>query len=121
ATGAVYGSLALAIVLIYRATEVINLAQGEMAMFSTYICWQLLAWGVGYWGAFFATLAISFTGGMLIERIVIRPVQRGGLLAVVIVTIGLFLVINGLALFIWTGETKSLEAPFTSTPLEVGG
>jgi branched-chain amino acid transport system permease protein len=122
ATGAVYGSLALAIVLIYRATEVINLAQGEMAMFSTYVCWQLVAWGVGYWGAFLATLALSFAGGVAIERVVIRPVQRGGgLLAVVIVTVGLLLVLNGLALWIWTGESKSLRAPFTAAPLEVGG
>jgi branched-chain amino acid transport system permease protein len=121
ATGSVYGLLALAIVLIYRATEVINLAQGEMAMFSTYVAWQLLHWGLGYWAAFFLTLAISFFGGIAIERTIIRPVARGGLLAVVIVTIGLFLVINGLAVFIWTGEAKDFPAPFTSKPLEVGG
>src|SRR5439155_639370 len=55
ATGGVFASLAVALVLIYRATEVINFAQGEMAMFSTYIAWQLIDWGLPYWGAFFAT------------------------------------------------------------------
>src|SRR5439155_3633409 len=97
AQGSIYGSLALALVLIYRATEVINFAQGEMAMFSTYIAWQLIDWGLPYWGAFFATLGISFLGGITLERVVIRPVERVGVLQVVVVTIGLVFVLQGVA------------------------
>ena len=76
ATGGIYASLALALVMIYQATDVVNFAQGEMAMFSTYLCWSLLQLGLPYWVAFFATLVIAFVGGLLIERIVLRPVER---------------------------------------------
>src|ERR671923_60067 len=62
-SGAIFALLALALVLIHRATGVINFAQGEMAMFSTYIAWQLVQWGLPYWVAFFLTLALSFVGG----------------------------------------------------------
>src|ERR671937_2533518 len=94
ASGGIFASLAVALVLIYRATEVINFAQGVMAMFATYIAWQLIQWGFPYWGAFFATLAIAFVGGVALERVVIRPVERAPALTVVTVTIGLFLLIN---------------------------
>src|SRR3989449_11188606 len=75
ATGGIYGSVALALVMIYQATDVVNYAQGEMAMFSTYIAWTLINAGVPYWWAFFATLVISFVGGVLLERGGIRPVE----------------------------------------------
>ena len=68
ASGSIYGLLALALVLIHRATGVINFAQGEMAMFSTYIAWQLVQWDVPYWLAFASTLVISFFGGLAIQR-----------------------------------------------------
>jgi branched-chain amino acid transport system permease protein len=68
ATGGIYASLALGIVLIYRSTRVINFAQGEMATFSTFVAWQLIHWGVSFWGAFFLTLGISFVGGVAVER-----------------------------------------------------
>ena len=70
ATGGIYASLALALVMIYQATDVVNFAQGEMAMFSTYLCWSLLQAGLPYWVAFFVTLVIAFAGGLLIERVV---------------------------------------------------
>jgi branched-chain amino acid transport system permease protein len=88
ATGGIYASLALALVMIYQATDVVNFAQGEMAMFTTYLAWTMLNAGVPYWAAFFATLVIGFVGGLLIERIVIRPVEHAPILTIVIVTIG---------------------------------
>ncbi|HKX38572.1 MAG TPA: branched-chain amino acid ABC transporter permease, partial [Burkholderiales bacterium] len=95
ATGGIYASLALAVVMIYKATHEVNFAQGEMAMFSTYVAWQLIQWGMPYWGAFFLTIAISFVGGVAIERTVIRPFEaREAVLAVVTVFIGLFLILN---------------------------
>lgn len=119
-SGAVYASLALALVLIYRATEVINFAQGEMAMFTTYIAYQLTLWGLGYWPAFFLAVAAAFVLGIVVQVTVIRPVQHS-VIAVVIVTIGLFLLIDGVVQWIWGADTKFMPAPFPTTPHSVGG
>ena len=70
ATGGIYACIALAVVMIYQAIDHLNFAQGEMAMFSTFIAWQLMNWGCPYWVAFVLTIAISFVGGLAIERIV---------------------------------------------------
>src|SRR6266853_6972976 len=85
ATGGIYASLALALVMIYQATHLVNFAQGEMAMFTTYIAWTLVNAGVPYWAAFFLTVAFAFVLGVLIERVVIRPVEQAPVLAVVVV------------------------------------
>ena len=121
ASGGVYALLALALVLIYRSTGVVNFAQGEMAMFSTFICWELLDRGVPYWIAFFLTLVISFVGGVLIERLVIHVVSRAQALTVVTVTIGLLIFLNGAAAWIWKGEQRTLENPFPTRTFDVGG
>src|ERR1700739_3491191 len=92
AAGAIYASLALALVMIYRATDLVNFAQGEMAMFSTYIAWMLVNAEVPFWAAFALTLVASFIGGMVIERVVIRPVENAPVLAAVGVTIGLLVI-----------------------------
>src|SRR3954471_20534212 len=89
ATGGIYASVALALVMIYQATHLVNFAQGELAMFSTYIAWSLLQTGMPYWAAFFLTVAIAFTLGVVIERMVVRPVENAPILSVVIVFIGL--------------------------------
>src|ERR671939_711756 len=89
ASGGIYASLALALVLIYRSTGVINFAQGEMATFTTYVAWSLNHHGLGYWGAFFAALGIAFVGGVALQRVVIRPVERAPVLTIVIVTLRL--------------------------------
>jgi len=121
AQGAVFGSLALALVLIYRATEVINFAQGEMAMASVYIAYQLIQWGFSYWAAFFATLAISFLVGTVIQATVIRPVQHKSVIAVVIVTVGLFILIDGLVTWKWGADIKFMPAPFGEKVYHLGG
>ena len=86
--------MALALVMIYRATDLVNFAQGEMAMFSTYIAWTLVNAGLPFWAAFLITLVVSFVGGMVIERVLIRPVENAPVLAAVIVTIALLLIFN---------------------------
>ncbi len=122
ASGGIYALLALALVIIHRSTGVINFAQGEMAMFSTYIAWTLTVnHGWSYWPAFVATLAISFGGGVATHRIVIRPVERGSVLRIVIVTIGLLIAINGFVVWQWTGEPQQLKSPFGSGVVDVGG
>ena len=120
--GAIYGSLALALVLIYRATHVINFAQGEMGMFSTYIAWALVTHhGLSYWPAFFIVLAISFLGGAAIQQVVIRPLSRAGELTVVMATIALLITLNGLASWIWQPDEKILLSPFPTGTWEIGG
>jgi branched-chain amino acid transport system permease protein len=122
ASGGIYASLALAIVLIYRSTRVINFAQGEMGMFATFIAWWLVTdIGWPYWGAFFATLAIAFVGGVLVERVVIRPVENAPVLTVVIVTIGLLIALNGAAFWIWGGESRGFPSAFSTRPIHIGG
>ena len=122
ASGGIFGALALALVLIHRATGVINFAQGEMATFSTYILWTLTAnHGWPYWPAFGFMLLFSLVGGFAIHQFVIRPVERKSVLAVVIVTIGLLLLINGSMTYIWSGELRFVESPFPTGTIDLGG
>jgi len=128
ATGGIYASLALALVMIYQATHLVNFAQGEMAMFATYIAWSLINAGMPYWWAFLLTVLIAFVLGVLIERIVIRPVERAPVLAVVVVFIALLVILNSVAGWIYTYTIKSFPSPFPSqmalgrfmSPHEVG-
>ncbi len=117
ATGGIYASVALALVMIYQATHLVNFAQGELAMFSTYIAWSLMQSGMPYWAAFFVTLAGAFVLGVLIERIVIRPVEDAPILSVVIVFIGLLVILNSLAGWIFSYTIKPFPSPFPTDPL----
>jgi branched-chain amino acid transport system permease protein len=121
ATGGIYASLALALVMIYQATDVVNFAQGEMAMFATYIAWTLLNAGVSYWLAFLITVAIAFVGGVVIQRVIIRPVENAPILTIVIVTLGLLLIANSVAGWVWTYVQKPFPSPFPSSPVRLGG
>ena len=119
--GAIYASLALALVLIHRATGVINFAQGEMAMFTTYIAWTLIEnHGWPYWPAFVATLVFAFVLGLGIQRVVIAPVSDTSVLTVVIMTIGLVLTFNGLASLIWSAEIRAFPSPFPNETWQIG-
>lgn len=120
-SGAVYASLALALVLIHRFTGIVNFAQGELAMISTYVAWQLVASGMSFWLALPVTLAVSFAGGMLVERIVIRPVQNAPELTMVIVTVGLFIFVNALAGLIWSFTVKDFPQPFPDGGIDLAG
>ena len=120
AIGAVYGSLALALVLIFRTTHVVNFAQGEMATFTTFVAWSLNH-HMSYWPAFALTLGIAFAGGVAIERSVIRPVERASPLTVIMVTIALFVIFNGLTSWIWGGEPKDFPTPVARKPIRIEG
>ena len=121
ALGSVYGSLALALVLVYRATHVINFAQGEMAMLTTYIAYELMLKGLSYWWAFAATLAIAFALGTLLQVTLIRPVQHRSVIAAVIVTVGLFILTDGIVNWIWGAGLKFMPSPFGTKIYNVGG
>ena len=120
ATGGIYASLALALVMIYQATDVVNFAQGEMAMFSTYLAWSLLQAGIPYWLAFFLTVLLAFTGGVVIQRVIIRPVENKPILTIVIVTLGLLVILNSVAGWIWTYVQKPFPSPFPAQPIKMG-
>ena len=120
AQGAIFASLALALVLIYRATDVLNFAQGEMATFTTFIAWSLMN-HMSYWPAFALTLVIAFVFGAAIERIIIRPVEHRPEIVIVIVTIGLLIALNGLSGWIWNPEIKAFDTPFSQGTTEIGG
>ena len=117
ATGGIYASLALALVMIYQATHLVNFAQGEMAMFTTYLAWSLISAGMPYWAAFFITIALGFALGALIERIVIRPVENAPVLAVVVVFIALLVILNSIAGWTYTYTIKAFPSPFPKEPL----
>lgn len=114
--GAVYASVGLALVLIYRTTGLLNFAQGEMALFSTFVTWWLTDQGLGIVPAILGSVVFSVIAGAVIERVLIRPVESGhNPLNVVIVTLGMFLAINALAqlIFIKPGqEALQMPSPF---------
>jgi branched-chain amino acid transport system permease protein len=117
ATGGIYASLALALVMIYRATELVNFAQGEMAMFSTYLAWSMINAGLPYWPAFLLTIGVSFLAAAVIQLAIIRPLANAPILASVIVFIGLLLVFNSIAGWIFSYTIKTFPSPFPSEPL----
>jgi len=121
ATGSLYGALAVAVVLIYRSTGIVNFAQGEMAMFSTFIAWGLLQAGLPLGLALAGTLAVSFLGGMVIERAIIRPVEGGEVLTLVIVTLGLYILINSAAGWIWGFGNRAFPSVFGDASFDLAG
>jgi branched-chain amino acid transport system permease protein len=117
ATGGIYASLALALVMIYQSTNHINFAQGEMAMFSTYLAWSMINGGLPYWWAFLLTVLVSFVVGMAIERIIIRPVENAPVLSVITVFIALLVIFNSVAGWVFTYTIKTFPSPFPEQPL----
>jgi branched-chain amino acid transport system permease protein len=121
ATGSIYASISLALVMIFLATHQINFAQGEMAMFSTYIALTLIQAGIPYWGAFVITLVISFVAGVVMQRTLLEPLARAPVLASVGVFLGLLLIFNNIAGWLFTYTLQPFPTPFgTGAPL-LGG
>jgi len=121
ADGGIFASLALALVLIYNAMGLVNFAQGEMAMFATFLAFTLISHGINFWIAFPLTLAIAFAGGIIVERVVIRPVERAPVLTLVIVTLGLATLINGSAGFLFGYVPRSFPSPFAPGTVNILG
>jgi branched-chain amino acid transport system permease protein len=121
AAGGIYASLALALVLIYQAMGLINFAQGEFAMFTAFICFTLLeAVQLPYALAFAVSIVVAFVGALAIERLVVRPFERGSPLVVLIVTLALFQIVNSVAGFIWGYSPRSFPSPFPARPIALG-
>jgi branched-chain amino acid transport system permease protein len=118
--GVVYGSVALALVLIFRTTGVLNFAQGEMALFSAYITWKLTTWGLSVVAAIAISMAVSFIGGAVIERTLIRPMEGRSALNVVIITLGLFLGLNSLVQLLFGTDPQIMPSPFPEGSISIG-
>ena len=112
ALGGVYAIMALALVMIFQATSLVNFAQGEMAMFSTYVAWDLMQRGWSYGAAFAFAVVASFLGGVVIERVIVRPFANAPILASVIVFLGLSFIFNALAGFTYGYSVQSFDSPF---------
>ena len=116
ASGAIYACMALAVVMIYEAIDHINFAQGEMAMFSTFVSWQFMQWGLGFWWSFIITVLLSFVAGILVERVLFKPLVKAPVLTNVAGFIALFYIINSSAGLIWDFTIKEYPTPFGSAP-----
>ena len=116
ATGGIYALMALAVVMIYQAIDHLNFAQGEMAMFSTFIAWQLMQWGQPYWVAFAIAVAVSFLGGVAIERILFRPIHNAPILSSIVAFIALFSILNSGAGYLFDYTIKEFPTPFGNKP-----
>src|SRR5438105_14865996 len=121
AAGGIYASLALALVLIYRAMGLINFAQGEFAMFSAFICWALLQNAdMPYGLAVAIAVVLGAVGAFAIERLIVRPFEHGSPLVIVIVTLALFEITNSVAGFLWGYSPRSFPSPFPAKPIDIG-
>ncbi len=119
-TGAIYAALALALVLIFRATNVVNFGQGEMATFSAYCTWQLMEWGAPLWVALLVSLAGSFAVGVITFRAVIRPLMSAPVEAIVVVTLGIFVLFQAAGMWLWGAEQRSFPSLFPDGGFNVG-
>jgi len=119
--GMVYAAFALALVLIWRSTRIVNFAQAPMAMLTTYIALTLVDAGYSYWVGFAAALLSGLLLGAVVERVVIRPVEGKAHINAVILTLGLFIVFTAVASIIFGSRFRSFPAPFGLRGLEIGG
>jgi branched-chain amino acid transport system permease protein len=125
-SGSTYAALGLALVLVFRSTRLLNLAQGEMAMFGAYVAWWFCAsaggpgWPLGF--AIAASLAISFVGGAVIERVLVRPIEgSSNHLQSVVVVVALFVAINAITAWMFGTEAQRMPDVFPVGTFELAG
>jgi len=119
--GMIYGAVALGLVMIWRATRVVNFAAGAMATFTTYVAATLIDRDIPYWLAFAVALATGFVFGAVVERVLVRPVENKSFLNPIIVTLGLLIVVQGVTGILWGGQFRSVSGFFSQSGIEVGG
>jgi branched-chain amino acid transport system permease protein len=120
-SGAVYASVALALVIIWRSTRIVNFAQGGMLMFTTFIAYAVIQGTGSYWLGFFVALVSGFVMGAVVERVLIRHVENAPPINAVIVTLGLLILIEAVAGMIWGGQLRSFPPAFSIRGFDVGG
>lgn len=118
--GMVYAAFALALVLIWRSTRIVNFAQAPMAMITTYVALVVIDAGYSYWIGFAVALVAGLVLGAVVERVVVRPVEGKSEINAVILTLGLFIVIHALAAVVFGSRYRSFPAPFGLRGFQVG-
>ena len=118
--GMVYAAVALSLVLIWRATRVLNFAQGAMAMFTAYLGYKVIEHGASYWVALLVALGSGLVMGALVERVLVRPVENGPPLNAVVVTLGVFIVVEGLAGMFFGGTPHRYPTHFSNVNYDFG-
>jgi branched-chain amino acid transport system permease protein len=121
ANGAIYAAVALSLVLIWRATRILNFAQAGMLMLTTFIAWTLIDHGASYWTGFIVALVSGLALGAIVERVLIRPIEGGPPLNAIIVTLGLLVLLEAIAGMIWGGNPKSFPPAFSINGFRIGG
>jgi branched-chain amino acid transport system permease protein len=121
AFGMIYAAIGLSLVLIWRGTRILNYSQGGMAMFTTFVAYTVIQHTGNYWLGFIVALATGLVLGAVLERTVIRPVENKPPMNAVIVTIGLLVLLEGVAGMIYGGQFKSFPPAFPLTGLKIGG
>jgi branched-chain amino acid transport system permease protein len=121
AAGGIYALLALAIVLVRRATGVINFAQAALATLAALVAGALVSHGWRFWPAFGVTIALAFTAGLALERLLVRPARRGPPPGATLLTVGVLLAVNGLDTWIWGSAPRSFVEPFSTRAVHFAG
>lgn len=122
AAGCIYGLIALGFVLIYKATEMVNFAQGDLMMLGAFVAFTLIeSLGLNYWIAFIGAVAAMAVFGYLLDALILRRVIGQPQFAVVMLTIGLGFVFRSAASMVWGTETRAFDTPFTGGVRQVGG
>jgi branched-chain amino acid transport system permease protein len=119
--GVIYAAVALALVLIWRSTRIVNFAQGGMMMITTFIAYSVIRASGSYWLGLAVALVAGLILGAVVERLVIRPVENAPPLNAVIVALGLLIVLQAAAGMIWGGEPRSFPPAFGIVGYKVGG
>jgi branched-chain amino acid transport system permease protein len=120
ATGCVYALVALGFVLIFKATDVVNFAQGEFVMASGFISYTLLIWyGLPYWVVFFITILLSGIMGVVLERVVVRPIMDAPIFSIVIATIGASTIMRSTAGIVYGYDVLPLQTIFSKNPIRL--
>src|SRR5579862_6923540 len=120
ATGMIVASVALGLVLIFRSTNVVNFAQGAMAMMTTYIAYAIIRQGIDYWLTLVFALIVAMVFGALTQLVLIRPIQHRPPLNAVIITFGFLILLEGVAGAVWGSTTRYYPAPFSQAGQKIG-
>jgi branched-chain amino acid transport system permease protein len=119
--GSIYAALALALVLVYRSTGLVNFAQGQMAVVSVYIGWSLVESGLPVLPAVLVTLVVSFVVGALTERLLIRRFEGQEPLVAIVATVAVLICFNGLISLIWGGSVRAFPSLFSDDVVSILG
>jgi len=121
ATGSLYALTAIAVVVVFRNTRTINVAQGDFSMIAAFVAVLFLKSGLNYYATIAATVAFTVLLGIVVERLVMRPIADSDWLTLFTATLGVYYIMHGVAGWIWGRDTKAFPVTFNPTPVEIFG